>query len=240
VEGDLTVGIAGAGYTFGVGGTQARVLGIFPMAWGRIGGQVGPNPQHQDLGGLVDPRLKFSIALRGAPALTLAEFARAPRRTIIGASVTVVPPLGDYHRDQLVNLGYNRWGFKPEIGIARTMQKWTLEGSVGVWAFTTNDRYFPGLARKEQEPIGSFQAHIAYALPRRSWLALDATGFAGGESRVNGIVNPDRQRNSRLGATLSIATFNNQSVKVTYSAGSTTRRGTDFDTINITWQVVVF
>jgi hypothetical protein len=240
VEGGLTVGIAGVGYTFAVGGKQARVLGVFPMAWGRIDGRIGPNPQQQNLGGLVDPRIKFSIGLRGAPALTRAQFARAPRKTIVGASVTVMPPLGDYHPDRLVNLGYNRWGFKPELGIARTIQKWTLEGSVGAWLFTTNTRYFPGLSKKEQEPVGSFQVHAGYALPRRSWLAFDATGFAGGQSRVNGVINPDRQRNSRGGATLSIATFNNQSLKVTYSTGSTTQRGTDFDTINVTWQAVVF
>ena len=240
VEADLTIGITAIGYTFGLAGRQARVLGVFPMAWGGIDGRIGSTPQHQSLNGLVDPRIKLSVALRGAPALTRSEFARAPRQTIVGASVTVMPPLGVYHDEQLINLGYNRWAIKPEIGIARTMQKWTVEGSAGVWLYTTNDRYFPGNARKEQDPIGSFQGHVSYALPRRSWVAFDATWFAGGASRVNGVESPDRQRNSRLGATVSIMTFNNQSLKVSYSTGTTTRRGTDFDTLNVTWQLVVF
>jgi len=30
------------------------------------------------------------------------------------------------------------------------------------------------------------------------------------------------------------------SLKVAYSTGSTTRRGTDFDTLNVTWQLVIF
>jgi hypothetical protein len=50
-------------------------------------------------------------------------------------------------------------------------------------------------------------------------VALDATWFAGGQSRVNGVESPDRRRNSRLGATLSIMTVNNQSLKLTYSTG---------------------
>jgi hypothetical protein len=240
VEADLTIGITAVGYTFGLAGRQARVLSVFPIAWGRIDGHIGSVPQHQSLNGLVDPRIKLSVALRGAPALTRPEFARAPRKTIVGASVTVMPPLGAYHEDQLINLGYNRWAIKPEIGVARTLQKWTIEGSAGVWLYTANDRYFPGAARKEQDPIGSFQGHISYALPRRSWVAFDATWFAGGASRVNGIDSPDRQRNSRLGGTVSIMTFDNHSLKITYSTPTATRRGTAFNTLNVTWQLVVF
>src|SRR5262249_25478422 len=82
VQADWTMAIAAAGYTFGVGGRQARLLAVFPLASGRIGGLVGSAPQHQDLGGLVDPRIKLSLALRGGPALAPYAFARAPRRTI--------------------------------------------------------------------------------------------------------------------------------------------------------------
>jgi hypothetical protein len=240
VQADLTIAISGVGYTFGLAGRQARVLGIFPMAWGSVQGQIGTTPQRQNLRGLVDPRIKLSVALRGAPAMTRSEFARARRQPVIGASITVMPPLGDYHPTQLINLGYNRWAIKPEIGATRSIGKWTVEGAAGLWLFTTNDRYAPGFARKEQDPIGSFQGHVSYALPRRAWVAFDAAWFAGGQTRVDGIESPDRQRNSRLGGTLSIPTFANQSVKVTYSTGTSTRRGTDFDTLNVTWQVVVF
>jgi hypothetical protein len=151
-----------------------------------------------------------------------------------------MPPIGVYHPEQLINLGFNRWAIKPEVGVARTIQQWTVEGSAGVWLYSTNAKFFPGSARKEQDPIGSFQGHVSYALPRRSWVAFDATWFAGGQSRVDGVESPDRQRNSRLGVTLSVMTFANHSVKVAYSTGATTRRGSDFDTLNVTWQVVVF
>jgi hypothetical protein len=240
VEADLTIGITAVGYTFALAGRQARVLGMFPMAWGHIDGTIASAAQHQSLNGLADPRLKLSIGLRGAPALDRASFANAPRRAIIGAAVTVMPPLGVYHHDQLINLGYNRWAVKPEIGVARTIRKWTLEGSVGVWFHSANHHFFPGDAVKEQDPIGSFQGHVSYGLPRRSWVAIDATWFAGGQSRVDGAASPDRQRNSRLGGTLSIMTFNNHSLKVSVSTGSSTRRGTDFDVINLMWQAVVF
>jgi hypothetical protein len=96
VKADLWFSTAGLGRTFDVGGRQARILAVFPAAWGATAGDVHDESQRRDLAGLADPRVKFTLGLVGAPALTLAEFARAPRRTTIGASVTVVPPWGQY------------------------------------------------------------------------------------------------------------------------------------------------
>jgi hypothetical protein len=240
VQADLKIVTAGFGYTFDLGGRQARLLAVVPTAWGTIGGDVHHSPQSQTVAGLVDPRIKLSIALRGAPALTPREFAKAPRRAVVGASVTVMPPVGQYDASRLVNLGYNRWAFKPEVGVSRTLGRWTADGYAGVWFFTTNAAYFPGRSRREQDAIVSVQGHLSYALPHRMWLAFDATGFTGGETRVDGQVNPDLQRNSRLGGTLSIPVGRQQSLKFVYSTGSTTRRGSDFDTVTVTWQLVRF
>jgi putative salt-induced outer membrane protein YdiY len=84
------------------------------------------------------------------------------------------------------------------------------------------------------------QGHLGYAMTRRSWLALDGTWFAGGQTRVDGVAEPDLQRNSRLGVTLSVPIAARQSLKVSYSTGTTTRRGSDFDTVDLTWQLVRF
>jgi hypothetical protein len=240
VRADLWIVTAGFGYTFELAGRQARVLAVLPMAWGRIAGDVSAQLQSQDLSGLVDPRIKLSVGLIGAPALTREQFARAARGTVVGASVAIVPPLGQYDARQLVNLGNNRWAFKPEAGVSRTLGPWTLDGYVGVWLFSTNDAYFPGQLRKQQDPVVSLQGHVSYALPHRMWLAIDATWFTGGQTRVGRVFSPDEQRNSRVGATLSIPIGGQQSLKFVYSTGATTRRGSDFDTVNVTWQLVMF
>lgn len=240
VQADLWIATFGAGHTFGMGGRQARVLAVVPIAWGSIAGNVDAQPQRQDLAGLVDPRFKFSVGLIGAPALTLAEFASSSRRTAVGAAVTVVPPWGQYSARQLVNLGYNRWAVRPEVGLSQPVGRWTLEASAGVWLFSTNHSYYPGQAVKRQDAVVALQGHASYSLPRRSWLAVDATWFAGGETRVDRVLNPDLQRNIRLGATLSIPIVGQQSIKFAYSTGTTTRRGSDFNTFNATWQLVMF
>jgi hypothetical protein len=240
VQADLWISTAGFGRTFDLSGRQARFLAVFPTAWGTIAGSVHDQMQSQDLAGLVDPRIKLTIGLIGAPALTLAEFARAPRRTAMGASVTVVPPLGQYNASQLINLGYHRWGLKPEIGVSHPIGRLTVDGYAGVWLFTTNDEFYPGRARKSQDPILSLQGHASYALPGRTWLAVDGTWFAGGETRVDRVLSPDLQRNTRIGVTVSVPVVGQQSIKFVYSTGATTRRGSDFDTVNVTWQLVMF
>jgi hypothetical protein len=240
VEADLWFTTTGAGYVFDLGGRQARVLAVFPAAWGDISGEIGRETQRQDLEGLTDPRFKLTVGLLGAPALTLEELARAPRRLVLGASLTVVPPWGQYDSARLVNLGYNRWALKPELGISRPVGRFTFESYAGVWLLTANDAYYPGHAERRQDPIVSLQGHVAYTFPKRVWLALDGTWFSGGRTEIDGEANSDRQSNSRLGATLSVPITRLQSLKLVYSTGATTRRGSDFDTFSVTWQGVRF
>jgi hypothetical protein len=240
VEADVAFATVGGGYTFGLLGRQARVLAVFPVASGDISGDVGEQTETHPLRGLVDPRFKFSIGLIGVPALTVEEFARAPRQTAVGASLTVMPPIGQYDPEHIVNLGYNRWAFKPEIGVSHPIGRWTLEGSAGVWLFTTNHEYHPGNLERTQDPIVALQGHVGYTFESGAWLAFDGTWFAGGQTEVNGIANSDRQNNTRFGLTLSLPLIDRHSVKLTYSSGTWTQRGSDFDTISLVWQVVMF
>ena len=113
----------GGGTTFSLFGRTAILLGAFPYAWATASGRIGESTASVQRSGLADPRIKFSVNLLGGRALTLSEFARAERPTIVGASVTVAPPLGQYDRAKLVNLGANRWAFRPEVGISHVINK---------------------------------------------------------------------------------------------------------------------
>jgi hypothetical protein len=240
VEAEASSALSGGGYTFGLLGHQARVLAVLPYVWGSISADINGERQSRALNGLIDPRIKFSIALAGAQALTPEEFARTPRTTVIGASLSVMPPLGRYESGQLINLGFNRWGFKPEIGLSHPTGRWTLDCSAGVWFFTTNDSYFPGTAKREQDPVIALQAHVSYDFDSGIWMALNGTWFSGGQTHVNNVALPDRKNSTRLGATLSLPMSAQQSLKFTYSTGIATRRCADFDTFIVTWQLVTF
>jgi hypothetical protein len=73
--------------------------------------------------------------------------------------------------------------------VSRPVGRWTLEGYAGVWLVTTNQAFYPGESRKRQDPVLALQGHVAYTLPNRRWLAFDATWFAGGETRVDRVLN---------------------------------------------------
>ena len=113
-------------------------------------------------------RLRLSVLLRGAPALTAAEFGKAPRGRFWCASLTVAAPTGQFFPDKLINLGANRWAFKPEFAVSLHPigEKWLLDAYAGIWLFTANDSFYPGTVRRTQEPMGSFQAHISYNFSR--------------------------------------------------------------------------
>jgi hypothetical protein len=240
VEADLQFALVGGGYTFDLFGHQARVLGVLPYAWGEISGEAGGASVIEPLDGFADPSLKLSVGLIGAPALTREAFAQAPRGTVVAASFTVMPPLGQYDAESVVNVGYNRWAFKPEIGVSQPIGPWTLEASTGVWLYTDNDDYYPGGATRHQDAIYTLQAHANYTFTNGSWIAADAAWFSGGRTALDGVANEDRQSNARYGVTYSHPIARDQSLKFTYSFGATTRRGTDFDTFNITWHRVMF
>ena len=80
---------------------------------------VAGQPRERNVEGFNDPRFRFSMNFYGAPALSLDEFAKYQQDLIIGASVQVSAPLGQYDDTRLVNLGNNRWFVKPDIGISK-------------------------------------------------------------------------------------------------------------------------
>jgi hypothetical protein len=232
--------VFGGGHVFAIAGRQASILAVVPVTWLEASGQIGEDRRTANRRGLSDPRIKMSMILAGSRAMKPAEFAKTPQHTIVGVSLTVGPPLGQYDRTRLVNLGANRWSFKPEVGVSRRIDRWTVEGYAGVWLFTTNSEFYTGSSVRRQDPILTLQGHVSYALSRRAWAAFNGTWYTGGRTNLDGTDKLDLQRSTRLGATLSLPLTARQSIKVSYSAGATTRIGGDFRTIGVSWQKVWF
>ncbi len=185
--------------------------------------------------GSADPAIRLTYLFYGAPSLSMAQFRRTPPRRVIGASLKVQAPLGDYNNENLINSGANRWSFKPEVGISNVRGRWNLEGSFSAQLFTDNNR-FAGHNRLEQNPLYQIQLHVVYSLPGGRWLALNGNYFWGGESQINGVNADDRQENSRVGVTFSTPLTPRQSLKFNASHGVVTRIGNDFDTLGVVWQ----
>jgi hypothetical protein len=226
------------GKTFPLFGRTALIVAAVPYAWANATGRVGENAASVSRSGLADPRVKFSVNMVGGRAMKVEEFARSRRKTIVGVSLAFAPPFGQYDRSKLVNLGANRWSFKPEVGISHLInEKWTIDGYAGVLLFTTNEEYYPGSSVRTQDPILALQGHVSYTLKPRLWIAFDATWYTGGRAVVDRAEKGDLQRNSRIGATTSIPLTQQHSIKFAVSKGATTRAGANFTTISGAWQV---
>ena len=225
----------GYGRTFALAGRQANLSFLVPYIKGTATGTVFEDNLSVNRSGLGDLRARFSMNIVGSPALDPKEFAAYKPKTVIGASLTVVAPTGQYDPARLVNLSSHRWAFKPEIGLSRPLGRWTLESAGGAWFFTTNENFFGG-ARREQRALLSMQGGAVYTIRPRMWASVNATYFRGGQTVVNGRVNEDRQANSRIGATYSLPLNDRQSIKVAWAKGLTTRFGGSLNTIAIVWQ----
>jgi hypothetical protein len=227
------------GRTFALFGRSASAILALPYVWGDIDGLVEGEYQRITRSGLADVRGQLTVNLLGGPAQTPREFAARRPDAILGLSVSVAAPTGQYDPAKLINIGSNRWSVKPELGFSKTEGRWYLELYGGVWVFSDNSDFFGG-ARREQDFIGTFQAHVSYTFKPRLWLAGDATFYTGGRTTVDGLAKADVQSNSRVGLTLALPVGRRSSIKVAWATGFTTRIGADFDSLGIAWQTVWF
>lgn len=236
VHADINAATAGLGRTFNLGGHLALVTAALPYVWGEISGRVAEQAQSITRSGVGDTRVKLSVNLRGVPALRPADFVKAAPRTNIGVSLTVAGPVGQYYADKLINVGTNRWAFKPEVGLSHPIGRWTLDLAAGTWLFAANDHFYRGSSIRTQDPLFVLQTHVSYNLTRRAWAAVDATWYGGADVTVDGGAPTARQNNARLGATLSLPIRSSQSFKITSSTGASVRTGADFTTVGVAWQ----
>ena len=241
VHANLYSPLVGVGRTMGIAGRQALVTAALPYVWGDIEGKVSEQQTAITRSGLADLRVKLAFNLRGSPALTPQEFAKSRHRGIIvGTSLSVVVPIGQYDPAKLINLGTNRWAFKPELGISYPRKRWNFDLYAAVWLFTKNPIFYPGTSMRRQDPLSSLQAHVSYTIRPRLWLAVDSTWYGGGAGHVNDGPATGRLSSSRIGVTLSLPLRKKQSLKVAYSTGATARSGADFSTLSVAWQFMWF
>jgi hypothetical protein len=216
-------------------GMSAKFDATVPYTWlsgtADYRGQTVP----RDVNGFANSAFRLSINLYGAPALTLKEFAGWEQDVIIGASIRVTAPWSQYDDSKLINIGTNRWSFKPEVGISKAIGPWTLEGTAAATLYTDNNDFFGGKTLS-QAPLYSLQGHLVYGFHSGIWASLDATYFVGGRTTVNDVLNSDLQQNWRLGGTLAFPVNRENSIKLYASSGVSSRTGNDYDLIGVAWQ----
>lgn len=218
-------------------GRSANLTLTLPYTWGPTRGEIAGDYKEVYSSGLGDPRLRFSVNLFGAPAMKVPEFQKFRRthRTIVGFSFRVQFPLGQYDSNRVVNLGSNRWAFKPQLGLIHPIKPdWLIELSVGAW-FSTENKNFLGVV-KQQEPLLDGEFHLVYRIDLGFWASFDATYYWGGRTTVGGERHYDLQRNMNAGGTIAIPVRRGHGIKFTVSTGLSVDFGGDRTTFAAAYQ----
>ena len=230
-------------HSFRMFGHLANITASLPYAAGHFTGDFLGEPDKIYRSGLLDSTYRLAVNLKGGAPMDVQEFHKWKQKTLIGVSLKVVAPTGQYDPTKLVNWGANRWAVKPELGYSERWGKIVLDAYGGVWFFTANPDYFdhnsfyPGTREQSQRPVGAFEGHLSYDWKTRTWVSLDGNFWFGGITSLNGIPNPEtRQTSSLIGATGSLRLDKHQSVKVSYSNGAYIRFGGNYQSVSVAWQ----
>ena len=231
-EGRATMGGYGIGFnrTLNIGGRFASIGFGVPFASGHLEGLVRGQFQEATRAGHADVSGRVAVNLYGAPAMTAKEFASYRQTTVLGVSLVVRAPVGQYVESRYINIGNNRWSFAPEVGFSRRRGRWTFEGNVGTTFFTDNTSYV-GVTR-QQAPIVGLQGHLIYTFRPGLWLAGDGNYWKGGRATTDGVVATAEQENSRLGITFA-QPIRRQQLRIAYSFGAYTTVGGDFHSVGV-------
>jgi hypothetical protein len=172
-----------------------------------------------------------------------AEYQKWRQKMLIGASLKIVAPTGQYDGTKLINWGNNRWAFKPEIGYSQRWGHWVVDGYAAAWFFTTNpkffsdNQYFPGTQTQSESPVAAFEGHLSYDFKPRLWISFDANFWHGGETSLSGVANPiTQQKSSRVGVTAAIPMTKHQALKLSYNNGAYINFGGNYQNVSVSWQ----
>ena len=235
-DGTGTVHSLAAAYvrTFSFFGMSAKADAVVPFALGDWEGLVNGEPATRSATGFGDPSVRLAVNFVGAPALEIPRFLTYRQRWVVGASLRVLVPIGQYDPERLINLGSNRWTFIPRMGVSRSLGRWTLEGVAAAWLFTANTEFLG--TTLEQDPLWAVQGSVSYTFDGGAWLAADGGWGSGARTKVNGVPGNERQENTRFGVTFAYPLTRRASLKLAWVGGVSTRLGADFDTIALVYQ----
>lgn len=222
-------------------GKSSRIEFRQPYGYGRWQGLVNGVETAVRRHGLLDPSIRVSMNLWGAPPLKGQAYmdyrARHPVSTTAGAAVSLILPFGEYLPGRLINLGQNRYILRTQLGVLHQRGPWQLELTGTVSFYSDNDEFFGG-TRLEQDPLGFLQGHLIRSFARGMWGSISAGYSYGGESRIDGVPKNNDERTRYLALSFGMPVGRQQSIKVAYvSADTNILLGTSTDSLLVSWSV---
>lgn len=217
-------------------GKSGTIGAILPFAGGDFQGVFEEIPFEDSYTGFGDIRLRASVNLTGAPSLTPKEYLDYEQIMVSGLGIQITAPTGNYKPVQLPNLGSNRWSFRFNYGISRTVKKWIFELYAGIWFFTPNNDFLEGL-RLKQNPLWIAKTSIIRSLgPKGNWIAFSMGYGYGARTSINGIERDVVLSQMPLSLIYAQTIGKNHSIKFALGSGIRFEQGNDYDAFAISYQ----
>jgi hypothetical protein len=189
--------------------------------------------------GMADMRIRFGINLTGSPALARKDFRQYQEKAIFGISFVTSVPTGRYYDDKMINLGSNRWAFKPEMGLSRRFKNVYAEAYLGTWFYTDNTEYLTNKVLK-QKPTVTLQGHASYYFKNQMWVGVNTNWYKVGETTIDGVVSSDLMNDWRIGGTFSVPISKMHALRLQCHTGLMSNLGLNYDSVTLAYQYVFY
>jgi hypothetical protein len=213
---DPSLIVAGANFNLNQGNiSYTRYFGfVHRLVWvqasvplASLSGSVSGTTIHGSVSGTGDSSYAVSALLKGGPALTVEQFENYRPTTTVGMTLTISAPTGQYNSSKLLNLGSDRWSFKPEIALSHpfgTEKRWECDAYANA-SFFTDNRSYHGVEILRQQPLPGIEGHISYSFTNNLWASLDTRYSFRGVTLVNNENQNNSQQNFILGGEVSVS-----------------------------------
>lgn len=216
-------------------GMSAKSSVILPFVTGSWTGTYQGEADATDRTGIADLRLGFSFNFIGAPALAKSDYAQYKQKTIVGFSMKMVLPTGQYFENRLINLGSNRWAFRPQLTASHRFGTWYLEYAINTWFYTANPSFVDGYELK-QHPIGNLKMNVVKSFKKGIWAAVGVGYATGGRMVLNDQELPSEISNIRFGAIVAVPLHPQHSLKFSAIFARRFKEGNEFNTYTLSYQ----
>jgi hypothetical protein len=172
-----------------------------------LGGSITGTNINGSITGAGDTSYQVGMLLKGGPALSVAQFENYKPTTTFGVSLTTTAPTGLYRPNKILNLGSDRWSFKPEIALSHPFgpeQKWQLDTYANVYFYSDNTSYH-GREILRQQPLPGIEGHLSYSFSDKLWASFDTRYSFRGTTFVNGAGQNNAQQNFILGSEMNVS-----------------------------------
>jgi hypothetical protein len=234
----LDAGSIGYSRYFGLANHLMWVNGTVPVA--DLSGSVTGANVSGSISGAADSSYQVAALLKGGPALRVADFGSYKPETIVGVSLSVAVPSGQYNGNRILNLGSDRWLLRPEIAFSHPFgpeKEWQLDTYANC-EFYTDVVSYRGSNLLSQQPLPGLEGHISYSFNDRLWAALDTRYSLRGDTSINGVDQNDSQQNFILGSEVNVALNSQHSLVFQFAKAVVHRNGTAYTGFTVKYDFV--